>query len=59
MDSAEPDSICACGHVYDEHERGRECRVMIAGDGQEEPCSCVHFEFGYDPSGEEADAIGR
>ncbi len=31
----DPDSLCECGHVYDEHS-GRGCEI--------EGCACCHFD---------------
>lgn len=33
-------TICCCGHVWDEHEGGKECTV--------EGCKCIHFEADKD-----------
>ena len=30
------DETCCCGHVYDEHERGKACTI--------DDCPCIHFE---------------
>jgi hypothetical protein len=47
IDRTLPDALCACGHVFDEHEPAGPCsveRLIRGGRRVEERCSCAHFE---------------
>jgi hypothetical protein len=49
------DQPCACGHTYDEHDKGQECQASVRvphnpPGAMYQKCRCVYYEATDEPT---------